>query len=404
MRRPADQAKLLFLALLRSSAALASSGSSGAAAVSQSATKLSASASAVASGPATNRAGLPFLDGHINLRVARRSDVPMIQRCNLATLPENYSPTFYHNHMRQWPDLSLVAEHIPAGCEDEEDPMIPMMEEEDRYGRGKRVSRTYGARNRDGRPLVVGGDGGGRKIVAYVLGKVEHGMPVPLPRSGRDARGGWQEGPADPRVRFPPSTVLDEDDERGLFEAMSESFRRTKTESLGHVTSLAVLPDYRRRGLAAQLMEQLHFHMRDGHRANAVGLHVRQSNGAAARLYRDGMGYDVHDVIRGYYQDGEDAYFMRKQFLADGAAESAYAAPEKRTGRGSTAAARMRRGLGPFSAFRSSQRQWQMGPDHLRLPRVIRLDDDELMARPEGVSTASTVDEDEEEQIMTGAM
>ena len=84
---------------------------------------------------------------------------------------------------------------------------------------------------------------------------------------GRDARGGWQEGPTDPRVRFPPSTVLDEDDERGLFEAMSESFRRTKTESLGHVTSLAVLPDYRRRGLAAQLMEQLHFHMRDGHRA-----------------------------------------------------------------------------------------------------------------------------------------
>ena len=37
--------------------------------------------------------------GHISLRLARRSDVPSIQRCNLETLPENYSAAFYVNHM-----------------------------------------------------------------------------------------------------------------------------------------------------------------------------------------------------------------------------------------------------------------------------------------------------------------
>ena len=114
MRRPADQAKLLFLALLRSSAALATR-QEGA-----TATKLTAASATRTAGvsqpPPASADRLPstVLDGHIALRVARRSDVPHIQQCNLATLPENYSATFYHNHMRQWPDLALVAEHVPA--------------------------------------------------------------------------------------------------------------------------------------------------------------------------------------------------------------------------------------------------------------------------------------------------
>jgi ribosomal protein S18 acetylase RimI-like enzyme len=95
---------------------------------------------------------------------------------------------------------------------------------------------------------------------------------------------------------------------------LSEEQQQTTTTTLGHVTSLAVLEDYRRQGLAAALMEQLHHHLESRHGCTEVGLHVRKSNRAAARLYqRDG--YQVESIIPHYYQDGEDAYFMRKDLL-----------------------------------------------------------------------------------------
>merc|ERR1712045_937204 len=45
----------------------------------------------------------------------------------------------------------------------------------------------------------------------------------------------------------------------------------------GHVTSLAILPPYRRRGISKTLMRQLHHHMRTRYNAKDVGLHVRVS-------------------------------------------------------------------------------------------------------------------------------
>jgi hypothetical protein len=81
-------------------------------------------------------------------------------------------------------------------------------------------------------------------------------------------------------------------------------------EALGHVTSLAVRHDYRRLGLARTLMTQLHHHLQD-HGIHSCGLHVRTSNRAACRLYQED-GYEIAQIIPSYYQDGEDAYFMRK--------------------------------------------------------------------------------------------
>eukprot|EP00520_Triparma_pacifica_P007840 CAMPEP_0118639838 /NCGR_PEP_ID=MMETSP0785-20121206/4437_1 /TAXON_ID=91992 /ORGANISM="Bolidomonas pacifica, Strain CCMP 1866" /LENGTH=254 /DNA_ID=CAMNT_0006531193 /DNA_START=15 /DNA_END=776 /DNA_ORIENTATION=- len=80
----------------------------------------------------------------------------------------------------------------------------------------------------------------------------------------------------------------------------------------GHVTSLAVMKDYRRLGLGGELMNQLHHQMSVHHNVDKVGLHVRISNEAATKLYEESMGYEVSEVIKGYYQDGEDAYLMTK--------------------------------------------------------------------------------------------
>lgn len=51
--------------------------------------------------------------------------------------------------------------------------------------------------------------------------------------------------------------------------------------------------------------------MAESHRAEYVSLHVRVSNNAALRLYRDTLGFEVEKVESKYYADGEDAYAMK---------------------------------------------------------------------------------------------
>ena len=53
--------------------------------------------------------------------------------------------------------------------------------------------------------------------------------------------------------------------------------------------------------------------------AHYVSLHVRMSNVAALRLYKDTLGFDVEKVEAKYYADGEDAYSMKMdlEFIRD---------------------------------------------------------------------------------------
>ncbi|EPQ59079.1 acyl-CoA N-acyltransferase [Gloeophyllum trabeum ATCC 11539] len=82
-------------------------------------------------------------------------------------------------------------------------------------------------------------------------------------------------------------------------------------EPHGHVTSISVLRSYRRLGLAKKLMVQSQEAMATIYRASYVSLHVRKSNRAALGLYKDSLGFEVSDVEKKYYADGEDAYAMR---------------------------------------------------------------------------------------------
>lgn len=82
----------------------------------------------------------------------------------------------------------------------------------------------------------------------------------------------------------------------------------------GHITSLAVLRSHRKRGIATLLMTQTQQHMRQIFKAEYVSLHVRKSNQAAFHLYNETLKYEVNDVEKGYYADGEDAYDMRCVF------------------------------------------------------------------------------------------
>lgn len=282
MRRPSDQAKLFFLGLLRTVSALAS----------ESRMMPHAVGAAAAYGSMV-------APPQITLRLARRTDVPSMQRCNLASLPENYNQQFFANHMRQWPELTIVAE-----CNDVPQPggVVP---------------------GPDGGFSPFPGGASENNVVAYVLGKVEErSVPVRV-ENAMD----WHQGPYE--------------------QYNMNSF---VTERVGHVTSLAVLDDFRRQGLARELMNQLHYHLETCYGVDAVGLHVRQSNVPAGRLYKR-FGYEAADRIPAYYQDGEDAFFMRK--LLNRSPHYQQQSHQRL-----------------FGGFRKA-RPWEAGPDAVRLPRLV---------------------------------
>jgi [ribosomal protein S18]-alanine N-acetyltransferase len=76
-----------------------------------------------------------------------------------------------------------------------------------------------------------------------------------------------------------------------------------------HVMNLAVAPGYRRRRIAASLLERL-FELTAGEDRRGYTLEVRVSNDVAIRLYEQ-AGFRARGIRRGYYTDNrEDALIM----------------------------------------------------------------------------------------------
>ena len=79
----------------------------------------------------------------------------------------------------------------------------------------------------------------------------------------------------------------------------------------GHVISIAVLPEYRRRGIGYSLMQETMKAM-VLYKAKECFLEVRRGNTPAVNLYKK-MGFKVIRTAYGYYADGEDAYRMAQK-------------------------------------------------------------------------------------------
>ncbi len=79
----------------------------------------------------------------------------------------------------------------------------------------------------------------------------------------------------------------------------------------GHIISIAVLPEYRRRGIGTALMKAAMDALRKVYGCREVYLEVRVSNMPAIKLYEK-LGFRKVKVIPMYYLDGEDAYLMAR--------------------------------------------------------------------------------------------
>jgi len=78
----------------------------------------------------------------------------------------------------------------------------------------------------------------------------------------------------------------------------------------GNIISIAVIPEFRRKGIGSELMEEsLNFLSK---RVDCVELQVKVSNIEAISFYRK-LGFEEIGFISNYYPDGEDALVMYKK-------------------------------------------------------------------------------------------
>jgi len=79
----------------------------------------------------------------------------------------------------------------------------------------------------------------------------------------------------------------------------------------GHIVSVAVLHQHRRKGIGKALVAQALENMRI-YNAKQCFLEVRVTNTPAIELYKK-LGFEITRTIHGYYSDGEDAYVMTRK-------------------------------------------------------------------------------------------
>ena len=117
--------------------------------------------------------------------------------------------------------------------------------------------------------------------------------------------------------RFPEAFIVAEEDHEIVgyimcrVEVGLSSFGLGGLIRKGHVVSIAVMPQARRRGVATALLNAAISSVCN-YKAKQIYLEVRVTNDAGVNLYKK-LGMDVMRTIPGYYSDGEDAYMMSKK-------------------------------------------------------------------------------------------
>ena len=81
-------------------------------------------------------------------------------------------------------------------------------------------------------------------------------------------------------------------------------------DGVGHITTLGVAPESRRRGLARLMMREIERSFA-AWGVTTVRLEVRVGNEAAQRLYEQ-LGYVIVQRMEQYYSNGDDGYLMVK--------------------------------------------------------------------------------------------
>ncbi len=86
------------------------------------------------------------------------------------------------------------------------------------------------------------------------------------------------------------------------------NFKKLGFVKKGHMVSVAVLHDYRKKGIGRVLVEESIKGIQSK-KCDEFHLEVRCSNNDAVRLYEK-LGFAIRQQLNAYYRDGEDAFLM----------------------------------------------------------------------------------------------
>jgi len=86
------------------------------------------------------------------------------------------------------------------------------------------------------------------------------------------------------------------------------NFKKLGFVKKGHMVSVAVLDDYRKKGIGRVLVEESIKGIQSK-KCDEFHLEVRCSNNEAVRMYEK-LGFVIRQQLNAYYRDGEDAFLM----------------------------------------------------------------------------------------------
>lgn len=114
-------------------------------------------------------------------------------------------------------------------------------------------------------------------------------------------------------VGDPVLAGLEEQHPKGIISRIAGGFKGLIAGwRVGHLVSIAVLKQYRGRGIGKALLRETINVMESVYDVDAIYLEVRVSNKTAIRLYEK-FGFRKARIAYKYYRDGEDAYIMVKR-------------------------------------------------------------------------------------------
>jgi ribosomal-protein-alanine acetyltransferase len=96
-------------------------------------------------------------------------------------------------------------------------------------------------------------------------------------------------------------------------ELVGFAFVMMNPNGAGHLTTIGVAPEHRRRGLAELMLRHIERKLRRKE-IGTIMLEVRVSNFAAQQLYRR-AGFHVVQRIANYYNNGEDCFLMIRSLV-----------------------------------------------------------------------------------------
>lgn len=118
--------------------------------------------------------------------------------------------------------------------------------------------------------------------------------------------------------QFPESFLIAEKDNTVVgytmcrIERILSKLERFRIRKAGHIISIAVLPDVRRRSIGTILMQSAEKALKDNYGCNESYLEVRVTNSPAIEMYKV-LGYRILETLSSYYMDGEDAHLMARE-------------------------------------------------------------------------------------------